>query len=386
MNRIKNSDEVLTERTQRPQEVIDFLVGRKDQWKEYALRLEGEKKQLEKHLQKARSRVREIEKQKNYWKTIAVLAGSGMVAMVVVMLSFSWAVSSLAPKAVIEAPKTPAGAKHQRTPDHVLSAVRINNRGALGSGTIISKGDRYATVLTVAHLFNGKLGTEFWVYYADGSYTTATLIASDAKRDLALCRVEADTVLARSYIPKEMIKGNVNLSGVGYTLGNGPKYKTLTYNNAYYNKDQKYFWNFSVNSGPNWSGDSGGGVYIENALVGVISMRDDDENSKSRQFSPHVYAVSHTEIVGFLGENEAALVDCGDWSEPLPQRASDKDSAPLWKPDPNIPIHVENDVHKAIRELRADVDSLKGKGMTAMKKTSIKNPLLKKPSEVTETQ
>ncbi|MFZ8360660.1 hypothetical protein ACO1LX_19870, partial [Staphylococcus aureus] len=82
--------------------------------------------------------------------------------------------------------------------------------------------------------FSGKIGGEFFVYYPDGTYAKATLLAHDPGRDLAVASVDADTIIEHSYIP-EGVPQTGTLSGVGYTGGQGPNYRTLAYTGAYYN-------------------------------------------------------------------------------------------------------------------------------------------------------
>ena len=54
-------------------------------------------------------------------------------------------------------------------PSHVLASVLIMNPGPTCSGTIISRGERWASGVSAAHCFAGHIGGKFAVRFADGS-------------------------------------------------------------------------------------------------------------------------------------------------------------------------------------------------------------------------
>lgn len=287
-----------------------------------------------------------------------------------------------------EPPKVPTSGHAQATPTQVLSSVNLLNGEKQGSGVIISKGDKYAAMLSAAHNFRGKIGGWVWTYYADGTYTKAILLAVDRDRDLALLRVPADTILAHSYIPPKIFKGEI--SGVGYTGGQGPNWRRLVYERSYATSANKYMWEFTVREGPFWDGDSGSAVYIDDATIGITSQRDAVVWTSSNSYYKRLYACSRPEIVAFLDENKEKLDGCGDPYKPPEQKYGSEDAPPLWSPKPNVPIFTQSKNERLIAELRADVDNLKKiigdpKGLrrpSDVPKEKQKGPELKKPSEI----
>ena len=378
------TDEVLKNREADPQGVIDFLVARKEQWKtsyeaaekrakhwqsqaeaaaqrlkqiqdasqEHRIRQQYEDKDVKKlksRIRKLRLRYRTMKQKKGWWKNAAIIAFSGCGALLVVFVAYSMTISSLAPKVNQPHAEIPAkvntSGRTQKTPERILASVNILNGDIQGSGTVISSGEKGALVLSAAHNFKGILGGEFWVYFPDGTYTKGTLLAHDPTRDLAVARVDSDTILGRSYVPREMPKGNLN--GTGYTGGVGPKYRNLGYNSVYRNQHSRVMWNLSVLNGTFHDGDSGGAVFAGEALIGVTSQRDALTRYGNNCYYKRLYAVALPEIVAFLDENNDKVGGHGDWwSAPAQKIGHDADGAPpLWRPNPDVPIYVEEKEH-----------------------------------------
>jgi hypothetical protein len=269
-------------RNKDPQGTIDALFARKEVYKaaghrEYQRRLAAETKikeieakliESENRTSRYKAKFRKEQAMKNRYKYAAISIASASAVLIVALLVYA-----ITPKQrTNDIPKVPVGGMAQRTPSHVLASVNIFNGDHQGSGTIISKGEKSAALLSAAHNFKGVLGGNFWIYYPDGTYTNATLLAVDRERDLALAKVDASTILGHSYLPRKIVDGEIN--GVGYTDGQGPNYRKLVYSQAYYNSAQKYMWEFGVSTGSFWNGDSGSGVFIDEALVAVTSQRD----------------------------------------------------------------------------------------------------------------
>jgi hypothetical protein len=181
--------------------------------------------------------------------------------------------------------------------------------------------------LTAAHNFSSPKGT-FWVYYPDGSYTVATLVAIDRDRDLALARVSVETVLEHSYVP-ETLPAQGKLTTVGYTGGEGPTLGDVNYRGQFREKS-KVVWQMDSRKVSVWTGHSGGGIFMDNALVGV---------HKDSQTCQRFYACGHNEVVAFLKGNRDVLAGCGDWSSPPVITVSQENRPPLWMPKPNVPIY-----------------------------------------------
>jgi hypothetical protein len=354
-----------------PQAVIESLFERKEVYKaagtkqyQRAVAAEAKLKESERRLAVFRKKLKEERAMKKFWRNVCLYVGITVVTMTIAML---W-MNLLAFKQPQANQKMPVSGVVQRTGSHVLASVNIINGGTQGSGVVISKGEEHALVLSAAHNFSGKIGGDFWVYYPDGTYTKATLLAIDRERDLALCRVDPKTILSHSYIPKAIFTGD--LTGVGYTGGEGPKRRKLIYDKAYYNTQNKYMWEFAVESGPFGQGDSGSGVFIDEACVGI---------AVERGVSGRLFACSHDEIMRFLKTHTATMKGFGDYheQEPIPAGA---DAPPPWTPSPNVPIHTTNRLDKMVADLRADVDMLKkGAGKVPEEK---KDFGLKRPSEV----
>lgn len=379
-----------------PQGTVNYLFTRKEAYKKYgnaqrqrALIAEKKLAELEKILRykdkklnvanKAiksyKSKYKKELKMKANWRFACIGMGIGVVILSVVLLATS---NRQQVPTRNDALKVPTSGTSQTTPAHILASVNIYNGKIQGSGTVISKGKTKAAILSAAHNFNGKIGGDFFVYYPDGTYTKATLLAHDPGRDLAVASVDVETIIEHSYIP-ESIPQTGTLSGVGYTGGQGPNYRTLSYINAYYNSDNRRMWEMNVTAGPFWDGDSGGGVFLDDATIGVTSQRDSLIAIGNNCYIRRMYAISHAEIVAFLNENKAALADCGNWRE-KPEAKFGGDGPPLWKPSPNVPITIGN--NEPIKELRNEVEDLKRK-ISLKQSTPIKiDDSLKKPSDV----
>ncbi len=320
-----------------PQGTIEYVFDRKEKWKRAATkfykRLASAQKEASTQRKRAIRWKKRFEKEsamKQWWKFATFATGMGCFILVGIMICFTIISTGSRTLEPNESIRVPTSGLTQRTPNHVLASVIIFNGDLQGSGTIISVGNKYAALLTAAHNFSGKIGGKFWVYYVDGTYTQATLLAIDRKRDLALARVTANTIIAHAYVPKKLNDGKI--SNVGFTNGKGPIYKTLRYERQFRGKHNKYVWQLALKSGNYWDGDSGGGVFIGNALCGVATAR--NSNCRTRK----VYASPHHEIIGFLNENEENLTGCGTWSKAPILPVRNGSTPPLWRPSPNVPI------------------------------------------------
>ena len=358
-----------------PQGAIDYLWSRKEMYKSIAKKnhqlLELKIKEYEDKIaevelksKKVIHKFKEEKAMKLWWQKTAYISGIIIISLLI-LLAMSFIDSR-------KVSKMPVSGMIQKTPNHVLASVNIYNGEVQGSGTVISQGEKFSALLSAAHNFKGVIDGEFWVYYPDGTYTKAKLLAIDRERDLVVAKVDSSTILAHSYIPNKIVDGEI--SGVGYTGGQGPNYRKLVYNKSYYNDKNKYMWEFGVENGPFWDGDSGGGVFIDEALVGVTSQRD-ALVFQGNGYIKRLYACSHDEIVRFLEENKEKLSDCGDWSQAAVTQVVSSDLPPIWMPKPNIPIYTENRLEKSFYELKLDIEEIK-------KRIGYKGDGLKKPSEI----
>jgi len=339
-----------------PQGAIAYLYKRKALYKKAAKRHYIESKNLAKSLKDAQVeknlKTKEVSylkkrlkhwkeksqmelKMKKYWMYGCATATFGLIILTTVIFT----VTRIVKVAESDMLSVPTSGKLQRTPDYILASVNIFNGPLQGSGTIISQGSKYSLLVSAAHNFIGNIGVDFWVYYPDGSYTKGQLVAIDKERDLALCRVDADTILANTYVPETLSKGT--LTGVGYTGGQGPNLKYLKHINGYYNASHKFMWNLSVTKGPFWDGDSGGGIFINNGLIGVTSKRNSvvwNGNISEKR----LYACAHNELITFLKANPQDEIEYGNWNTISVSNVDDSDLPPLWKPNPNVPIYFES--------------------------------------------
>lgn len=298
--------------------------------------------------------------------------------------------------------KVPVSGKFHITPDRVLASVLILNGESQGSGTIISKGSHYSLILTTAHIFNDKTEGKFWIYFPDGSYSQANLIVVDKDRDLALGAVKSQDILTHSYVPPTIDKSIKKMIGVGYTGGKGPHVKDLKFIGSYYNSLKKFTWEIAVTEGPFWNGDSGGGIFVDQALIGVISQRDNMIRFADDVYVKKLYAISHTEVIAFLQANPLDKLEYGDFTIPPPQN-KDNIVPPLWRPSPNIPIFIKSLRDKEIQLLQTEIKNIQTQIdeltkskievktnvieiETDKKEKSISlKDLLKKPSDINDT-
>jgi len=354
-----------------PQECIDYLLRRKELYKNTAIKHFRQVKNLEEEKAKLNIRIKKLQiyrekylresAVKKAWKSTALIFGIALLTLISVIL----VISQLTPKQTEM--RVPVSGKNQNVPNHVLASVNLLNGDIQGSGTIISKGDRGAILLTAAHNFRGNVGGLFWVYYPDGTYTKASLLAFDRERDLAVATVDPNTIIAHSFVPKKL-PSEGNFSGCGYTNGEGPNYRILTYNYTYKNNKNRVMWDMTA-IGPFWNGDSGSGVFMGESCVGVTSQRDALTWIGQNTYQKKLYACSHQEIIGFLEDNKELLKEYGDWSiQPIGNQQSE-DSPPLWVPKSNLPLNLGT---KRLDLLEKDVQDLKKKFI----------PALRKPSEV----
>lgn len=385
-------------RQSNPQWAIDYLFRRKEQYK-------GTVRRLNQLLSESQTKVAKAQEEADSWKRKArkeramnnwlKLTCLGLGFLLVSVLATVFVVGQLtAVRTPInyepQPPRVPTSGTLQDTPNCALASILIYNGRLQGSGTVISKGDQYAAILTAAHNFKGKVGGDFWVYYPDGTYTKAILLAHDTKRDLALARVAVDTIVGHVYVPKEMTEDR--FSAVGYTNGQGPNFKDVTYRGHCINNHKKRMWSLQVTSGDLWNGDSGGGVFLGNALVGVTSERDAYTYQQGQTYK-NMYACAFEEIIQFLQENKLLLAGCGDWTQP-PEAAAVADAPPLWRPNPNIPLYVSTNpevaaIKQRVQEVEQKLEALNKGGLRKPSEIPASepkeaNPLLRKPSEVRE--
>lgn len=374
------TDDKKLKRWEEIQAAFDQLTKRKEMYKADAARYFARMQIVEKRWEAVKTALADKKKEVRYWKAnykkelimkkwwkfACQLCAVGLLVTLTVSLVVVRVTSVLSPNDEIRT--IPTSAQNQKTPGYVLATVNIYNGELQGSGVVISQGDQKAAVLSAAHNFRGNLGGFCWVYFANGTYCKGTLQAIDRQKDLALLEIPADAVLAKAYIPENLKEAQGSLTGVGYSDGKGPNFRVLSYNKTY-RRDATTMWDLKVVKGPFWNGDSGSGVFMGDALVGVALRRNTNGGSC------YMHACAHNEILEFLRKNENTLAGCGSWSA-VPAAYDDVDRPPLWQPTPNIPIYVENSTTQMIEDLQQQLAEVKSslKQVESEPKSSLKRP------------
>ena len=178
-------------------------------------------------------------------------------------------------------------------PDFIPASARISGC----SGTIVSIQDKVAYGISAAHcslgvgttadftLPSGKKGTARWVY-----------VDRDVDMSVFMCwSVDVDEVYK--------VKRKPSLSGYiacGYPKGKGPRVISCKYEGetTLINFGRPR-WEFDVDGTDFNKGCSGGGVFSDKSLVGVIShgSKDNDE----------MFSSTHNQLVAFITEAEEAI-------------------------------------------------------------------------------
>lgn len=209
------------------------------------------------------------------------------------------------------------------TPSHLLASVKMVNGGNRCSGTVCYRDPDAAWIVSCAHCVSGKLGNSCYWYNGDGSWFMAELVAFDRELDLSLFRCdEPEKTLGVAWILDAPPAGEaVRYEACGYTgvdgTGRGPYYKTVTPVGDLH---------FRVNSGPFGAGDSGGGIYGDGALIGVISCCGGPSSSSS---NTKMYPwCNHRQLREFVTEH----------APPVPAAAQRQqyEQPPPWTPEPNF--------------------------------------------------
>ncbi len=215
----------------------------------------------------------------------------------------------------------------------VLSSVRLGNGGC--SGTVIWKGDdpeSISFVLTAWHCVN-RVGSNITVHNTDGVKHIGTVYATDRKDDLAL--VGIFTRHAIEACPPQQFRPDGEATAVGFPKGVGPKFKTVTFIRDAHIRGENGFRGirsqWSVDTGPFNEGDSGGGVFIDGSIVGVMSHG-----------RGTIMSANHEQIVRFLITNSAV--------------AEQRDCTAWWC-QPNISVPSRSD--REVRALNETIDEIR---------------------------
>lgn len=249
-----------------------------------------------------------------------------------------------------------------------LASVRVGTGGG-ASGTILFvgdwKGDECGFGVSVAHAGYTKNDT-FAVGFVDGSEAVGRCVDVDTASDLMLFVVESESVIGVAPLSDEQGEPGDYSFGLGYPSLVGPKEKrvSLLGRTQINGGIVRTHWQSSA---PGISpGDSGGGLFLEDSLVGVISHRDDDGSI--------AYGCTQPQLVAFMRRNRDKFSGCENgqcqprgprdpwWLQPnvdvevprLPRRTDPNDIEKPRRPDINGPLEQK----KAIAELQVEVKAL----------------------------
>jgi hypothetical protein len=143
---------------------------------------------------------------------------------------------------------------------HLWASVMLKN-GGQGSGTIVTP---EGLGVTCGHLFRGTIGGKFECYFADGKSCEATLLYHrlGGDQDIALFSIPKEEV--RGYCPVADRVPDGDVRAVGYPQGVGPTLVPSAFVGDYPGRNKWQFQQYINN------GQSGGGIFQGNYLVGVM--------------------------------------------------------------------------------------------------------------------
>ncbi len=193
----------------------------------------------------------------------------------------------------------------------VGASVRmVNGSTSQCSGTVFSKGENHAVAIGAAHCFAGRIGGEFDVRVG-GKEAKATLIAHDAAKDLALWKLPASVVTEVAELPDEQPQGP--LTAIGYPQRSmTEKVKKLKYRDQY-DEGGRFQWRCEVLEGTFEGGDSGGGVFMDGRLAGVIhgkEVRNQNCETGQCRLVTYLHAVCYSDVRAFVDANKEKWADC----------------------------------------------------------------------------
>ena len=258
------------------------------------------------------------------------------------------------------------------TPRSVWASVRVGSGSC--SGTIFVRDQTVAYGVSAAHCAASE-GQSFTIENVKGQKGSARWVKIDRARDLALFKCWTKDTLGVCPISKQMPSGN--RSACGFPSGIGPNFKQLLYRNEQIVSGNKGFRgarsSHQVVTGTFQGGDSGGGVFVGEFLVGVTSHK-----SGSTLFS-----ATHSQLVAFVEEyrttNAAAIpLGCRDgWCWLKPNVPIDpKPPGDMLPPGgggtPNNPSDPE--LEKKIAELDKKIASLESQLQTVLLMPQLPGP------------
>ena len=219
------------------------------------------------------------------------------------------------------------------------------------SGTIVAIGSEYAYGVSASHC-RGSADTFSYTTY-DGERGVGRWVMSDSGSDLSLFKIYAKDAPASVPVWADDIKVGKARQFVGYGMHGSKRYEYQGEKSMVESGSRKKFdrYGFKLVGGKFAGGDSGGGVFLDDELIGVISHGTDMK---------YTYTSQHGQIVKFLEEAEKK---CG-LRDFFVRRRLNCQPPPLDNPlaPPPSDVVVDNDVPvPSVTELIAKINELEAK-------------------------
>ena len=201
------------------------------------------------------------------------------------------------------------------------SSVRVANGGSQCSGTVFSVGGDHAVAVGAAHCFVGRVGATFDVRIGtEQTATKATLLAIDRDKDLALWKLPASAVKEHAVFPETEPRGP--FTGIGFASGSTkPLLKRLKFLQQAWARQEtngnlqlddthgtRIVWECRVTEGTHAPGDSGGGVFLDGRLAGVITHGGKDCSTAG--CGTVLYCTSFRDVRAFVDQHKDRWADC----------------------------------------------------------------------------
>ncbi|MDE6550634.1 MAG: S1C family serine protease [Clostridia bacterium] len=201
------------------------------------------------------------------------------------------------------------------------AAVQVYAGNSAGSGFFVTA-DGY--IVTNHHVVSGK--TECTIRDANGQTVKASLVASDAKRDVALLKADTEgrdyLYFASSGSKENIYVGDTvyiigNPADLGIIVGTGIVSNLSVYSGS---DDRNYSFNsIIVNASINHGNSGGPMINAKGAVVGLIYARFESSSANGAQ-NNDIYglacAVPSTAVMAFLGEQGVSYATAPPYQAP----------------------------------------------------------------------
>jgi len=236
-----------------------------------------------------------------------------------------------------------------RTEDHILASVKMQNGGIGCSGTVIGDPRHFrefpeVLVVSAAHCVVGKIGGKVTFYNPDGKTSfEATLLGYDRKIDAALFSAPSSSPLAAVLMAAPGTwDQRAKFSSCNYPAASGgPNYKFCTYAGTSYRQGADPGNLFSIDKisrehdGYHSNGGSGGGLFVQpSGSRDWLFFGATTHGSGGTQIA----TPSHGELFAFIDDHAPSRDRCGPWGCSRPKQPKEPgEGKPPWY-NPNIPV------------------------------------------------